>query len=155
MRRSEFFPYKTVIPLWWPSERNICIGDIGSFNNEGGFEILFNIFLSAGDNAAHGFNPPVDFEPYPPEDLGEISRVILISKDDYRSCSGFTEDMAPPSGRYVKFISTVALLDMIVITGNTLPRIHYLIEGGRELVPFSNFQTVPGGKKYRTTNLAE
>ncbi len=114
MRRSDLFHYKKVIPLWWPSPAikipEICVGDVGSFDDEGVFEVLFNIFLSANDNAAHGFSPPDDFEPYPAGVSGEISRVIPISKHDYRPCSGdFTEDIVPSSGRFVKSESMVTV----------------------------------------------
>lgn len=96
--RSELFHNRKVIPLWWPSpaislpekfqEKNICVGDIGAFNDEGGFEVLFNIFLSPSENFELGFAAPDNFEPYPAGFCGEISDVNLLSRNDYRSCCG-------------------------------------------------------------------
>jgi hypothetical protein len=96
--RSELFHNKKVIPLWSPSpginlhekfqETNICVGDIGAFNDDGVFEVLFNIFLSAIDNIAHGFSVPDNFEPYPAAISGDVSSVVPMSRGDYRSCCG-------------------------------------------------------------------
>ncbi|KAJ3514676.1 hypothetical protein NLJ89_g2240 [Agrocybe chaxingu] len=54
-----------LIPLWDPSPsekvREVKIGDVGIFNQKGGFETKFNIFST--DNLAEGFKPPPDFVP--------------------------------------------------------------------------------------------
>jgi len=96
--QSELFYNENVIPLWSPSpgmnspekfqETNICVGDIGAFNDEGGFDVLFNIFLSSVDNTAHGFSVPDNFEPYPAGISGEVSSVVPLSGADYRPCCG-------------------------------------------------------------------
>ena len=123
--RSELFPNRNVIPLWWPSpaislppkfrETNIRVGDIGAFNNEGGFEVLFNIFLSAIDNIANGFRVPDNFEPYP----AGISEVIEMSKKDCQyCCGGFFEvelgsNLTLTPGRFVSLPSSAACVDTI------------------------------------------
>jgi len=60
---SEFF-HKDAIPLWWPSPPvslskdrqriNISVGDIGAFNDNGGFDVFFNVFLSEEENNGYG-----------------------------------------------------------------------------------------------------
>lgn len=40
------------------------IGDVGYFNDEGGFHSLFNIFLTKEENEKHGYKPPPNFEEY-------------------------------------------------------------------------------------------
>jgi hypothetical protein len=59
------------IPLWKPSpsvkseaskwKHHINIGDVGIFNEAGGFNTIFNIFQTEDENIANGYDPPVDF----------------------------------------------------------------------------------------------
>jgi hypothetical protein len=124
--RSELFSNRKVIPLWWPSpainlpekfrETNIRVGDIGAFNDEGGFEVLFNIFLSAIDNIANGFSVPDNFEPYPAGVSKVSSEVELSKKDCQYCCGGFFEvelgsNLTLTPGRFVSLPSSVACVN--------------------------------------------
>ncbi|KAF9475525.1 hypothetical protein BDN70DRAFT_898107 [Pholiota conissans] len=60
-----------VIPLWSPSPglemdpqkwmHYVDIGDVGFLTDEGGFDTLFNIFLTPEENRHHHYTPPEDF----------------------------------------------------------------------------------------------
>jgi hypothetical protein len=68
------FGSKRIIPLWNPSpsiktnpqkwKLYVYIGDVGTFNDQGAFDTLFNIFLSPEQNVEHGYTPPHGFIPY-------------------------------------------------------------------------------------------
>ena len=93
---SDFFFVKEVVPLWWPSpalnaseslhKLNISVGDIGAFNDYGGFDVFFNIFLSAEENKALFEKLPSNFSPYPISP--NISKVTHLSREDYQARSG-------------------------------------------------------------------
>ncbi|KAF9475521.1 hypothetical protein BDN70DRAFT_772199, partial [Pholiota conissans] len=65
------FSSNSVIPLWSPSpgielvpeewKHHVNVGDVGFFNDEGGFDTLFNIFLSREENISRHHSPPEDF----------------------------------------------------------------------------------------------
>ncbi|KAF8179121.1 hypothetical protein BJ912DRAFT_983048, partial [Pholiota molesta] len=65
------FGSNRIIPLWNPSpgletdpqewRYHVNIGDVGFFNDEGGFDTLFNIFLPKEQNHDHHYTPPDDF----------------------------------------------------------------------------------------------
>jgi hypothetical protein len=65
------FGSNRIIPLWNPSpgletdpqewRYHVNIGDVGFFNDEGGFDTLFNIFLPKEQNHDHHHTPPDDF----------------------------------------------------------------------------------------------
>ena len=85
--RTEFFYSERTIALWNPSpslslpqnrrKRNIQLGDVGYFNKDGGFDILFNIFLDTEENLNQQFEPPPQFTPY------IIPRGLVMRKLDY------------------------------------------------------------------------
>lgn len=73
------------IPLWNPSppvtvgaepqawKLHAQIGDVGYFNDQGGFSTLFNVFESVEQNVkSRQYTPPEGFVPYPypPSSLG-------------------------------------------------------------------------------------
>ena len=87
--RTEFFYSTHTIALWNPSpslsfpsnrrRRNIQLGDVGYFNKDGGFDVLFNIFLDTKGNCDLEFDLPPEFEPY------VIPRGLVMKKKDYIS----------------------------------------------------------------------
>jgi hypothetical protein len=95
---SDFFnsASERVVPLWSPSpgisapesfkKTNVCVGDVGFFSKEGGFEVLFNVFLTIDENKALEFDPPDDFVPYLPR--FKVSKISEISKENYTPCFG-------------------------------------------------------------------
>ncbi|KAF8972492.1 hypothetical protein BDZ97DRAFT_1781278 [Flammula alnicola] len=74
MKTSPFSAEADTIPLWNPSPtqhdhierwgKNVYIGDVGLFNEDGGFDTLFNIFETEDENISRGLNPPKGFVPY-------------------------------------------------------------------------------------------
>ncbi|KAH9484552.1 hypothetical protein JR316_0004034 [Psilocybe cubensis] len=65
-----------VIRLWEPfpldidmdkklQERHCSLGDVGMFTSGGGFEVMFNIFLSLEENNIMNYHPPSTFKPFP------------------------------------------------------------------------------------------
>ncbi|KDR69293.1 hypothetical protein GALMADRAFT_282729 [Galerina marginata CBS 339.88] len=101
---SNFFESVTTIALWMPSQgltrdrkprRNIGLGDVGYFDKDGGFEILFNIYLTPIENRTHNYDPPTNFVEYapPPE---EESKYVSIRKGDYRTVFGDFRSVDPP-----------------------------------------------------------
>ncbi|KAF9473883.1 hypothetical protein BDN70DRAFT_899425 [Pholiota conissans] len=76
MSSSMLFNSTTAIPLWRPSpslddtrdvgywSRNVYIGDVGIFDENGGFNTYFNIFESKGENLRRRYTPPSNFVPF-------------------------------------------------------------------------------------------
>lgn len=67
--RTKLFDLDFIIPLFSPSKvpagaKNVCIGNVGFFNDLGGFTTLFNIFETKSQNLALGYNPPSGFRPF-------------------------------------------------------------------------------------------
>lgn len=60
------------MPLWSPRDlqfpveiSNIgMVGDVGYFDENGGFHSLFNIFFTREENESHGYSPPTNFKEY-------------------------------------------------------------------------------------------
>ena len=166
--RSEFFVSAAAIPLWDPSpgvnspkgikNRNICVGDVGFFTPDGGFEVLFNAFLSYDANVDDGFDPPDGFEPYGPVDFCEqVSKITRVYSSSYNSCRGdfkrdaeipqHPERLAPSSGFWPKS----AHFDTFLIAGSTSHHITYSKKRPgtvSDRVPFLIFQMVLGGTKF-------
>jgi hypothetical protein len=88
--KSDFFVSNTAIPLWdpYPGVNSASVGDVGFFTRDGGFEVLFNVFLTHTENKKLGFDPPDGFEPYGPvgfyQDVSKITRVSCTSYFPYR-----------------------------------------------------------------------
>lgn len=40
------------------------MGDVGRFNSSGGFDVMFNIFLTVEENHKMGYFPPITFRPF-------------------------------------------------------------------------------------------
>ncbi|KAF8179125.1 hypothetical protein BJ912DRAFT_1062919 [Pholiota molesta] len=82
MANDTFFDTKRAVSLWKPSpsdkseawtwKHHIYVGDVGIFNDEGGFDTIFNIFISKDENLALGYDPPSDFICYP-KSLDELN----------------------------------------------------------------------------------
>ena len=110
--RSGFFLSDGAIALWSPSlganlhkefkKSNVCVGDVGFFTKQGGFLVLFNIFLSVEANIDLDFDPPPDLEPYPACFREDVSIVSMIRRSSYRHCDGafLQSDLAPDSPRF-------------------------------------------------------
>jgi hypothetical protein len=108
--KSTFFLSKGAIALWSPSlganvfkefkKYNVCVGDVGFFTREGGFWVLFNIFLPVQANIDLGFDPPPELEPYGSVACSEeISFFNEIPRTSYRHCDGvFTQDLEDTLG---------------------------------------------------------
>jgi len=115
--RTRFFLSKFAIALWDPSpnmnlspqlrERNIQLGDVGYFNMEGGFDILFNIFTSTEKNIDL-FDPPPQFVPYIIPSGMQMDRRNHITARNYIPSSGpFVEEQN--SDGYVGTLSDVPI----------------------------------------------
>jgi len=114
--RSDFFDSKFLIPLWKPSQglvsddqqrhrnRVMRVGDVGYFNNEGGFEVLFNIFNTAQQNRENYFDPPANFTHYDSSPERKVVRSFPMRKDSYRPSSGdfrLAKGSSDPDSKYV------------------------------------------------------
>lgn len=73
-RKRRFRDSRHVICLWDPflsldvssdmQEKHCTLGDVGTFNSIGGFDVLFNIFLNMEENHQMNYCPPTTFTPY-------------------------------------------------------------------------------------------
>jgi len=59
--------------------RVMKLGDVGYFDREGGFEVLFNIYKTAEENRKLGYDPPHNFAMYEPPPNSLLTRSILKS----------------------------------------------------------------------------
>jgi len=101
---SDFFYSVHSIALWNPSptqshdrpdlrRRNIQVGDVGYFNKDGGFDILFNVFLTEQQNIDCEFDPPPGFVQFDPPRNVSMTASENIEEDAYRrSWGGFVHD---------------------------------------------------------------
>lgn len=101
---AELFGSKRIIPLWSPSpsiradpqtwRRHTYIGDVGIFNDQGGFDTLFNLFCSKEKNLEMKYNPPDDFVPYGVnlEDLPLVFQDINLSGSRSIKKQGFKQE---------------------------------------------------------------
>jgi hypothetical protein len=120
-----------IIPLWNPSpsiktnpqtwNRHVYIGDVGIFNEQGAFDTLFNIFLSAEENVAHGHTPPHGFIRYK-KNLQQIKidfqDVVLTPSKTLRSI-GLTSN-SPDGGygtpySYSNFATHNGLIELLTV----------------------------------------
>ncbi|KJA20820.1 hypothetical protein HYPSUDRAFT_766199 [Hypholoma sublateritium FD-334 SS-4] len=106
---SQVLGNERIIPLWEPApniadspeqwRRNVFIGDVGLFRDDGGFETLFNIFETKEENIDRNYLPPADFVPYY-KSLSEAKIRInenRITKSPCMWCLGFNYE--GPRGR--------------------------------------------------------
>ncbi|KAF9556167.1 hypothetical protein CPC08DRAFT_725921 [Agrocybe pediades] len=112
--RADFFGSSFVIPLWKTSHgyaqdkptqdvkaRVMTLGDVGYFDKEGGFTVLFNVYKTVEENLRLGHDPPKDFRHYVPPPDQTISRSVQMRAEEYTPLDGdFKESDWPyDSGR--------------------------------------------------------
>ncbi|KAF8972440.1 hypothetical protein BDZ97DRAFT_1912964 [Flammula alnicola] len=120
MCASHLFSSRIVIPLWKPSpslskptqnwRRNVYIGDVGFFNNDGGFETLFNVFETKEQNRSRRCEPPENFVPYP-KDLSDAmidSEAVRRFGKNQMKTYGFMKDDTK-SGDNSEYLATIRL----------------------------------------------
>ncbi|KAF8956736.1 hypothetical protein BDZ97DRAFT_1849668 [Flammula alnicola] len=120
MCASHLFSSRIAIPLWKPSpslskptqnwRRNVYIGDVGFFNNDGGFETLFNVFETKEQNRSRRCEPPENFVPYP-KDLSEAAidlEPVRRFGENQMKIYGFMKD-ATKSGDNSEYLATIRL----------------------------------------------
>ncbi|KAF4614998.1 hypothetical protein D9613_002464 [Agrocybe pediades] len=94
--RTNFFDSAFVIPLWKTSHgyaqdkpiqdeeaKVMTLGDIGYFDKEGGFTVLFNVYKTVEENLRRGHDPPKDFRHYVPPPDQIISRSAQMRAEEY------------------------------------------------------------------------
>jgi len=115
--RTDFFGSSYVIPLWKTSQgfisnrlkdhkaRVMTLGDVGYFDKEGGFEVLFNVYKTVQENFAIGYDPPSNFHHYTPPPNMVFSVSLPVKGEEYIPLHGdFQESLWPYDGsRYVAF----------------------------------------------------
>ncbi|KAF9473882.1 hypothetical protein BDN70DRAFT_899424 [Pholiota conissans] len=135
MSVPDLFESRIAIPLWKPSpsldsthdvenwSRNIYIGDVGIFDDNGGFDTFFNIFESMGQNRRRRYSPPQDFLPYHkrlseipidsearrPSDEDSQIKLAGFIKDDKAGEGAATIMLPPGHSHYSKTHSYAAL----------------------------------------------
>ncbi|KAF4615004.1 hypothetical protein D9613_002462 [Agrocybe pediades] len=98
--RTDFFDSPYVIPLWRTLQgfisdniqdikaRVITLGDVGYFDKEGGFSVLFNVYKTLEENLAIGYDPPQNFLHYAPPPNHKLSSSIPLTNQEYLPLQG-------------------------------------------------------------------
>jgi len=132
--RTDFFGSSFVIPLWKTSQefisnkikdhkaRVITLGDVGYFDREGGFEVLFNVYKTAEENLAIGYDPPDNFYHYIPPPGKIYSRSIPVKEGEYIPLHGdFKESLWPyDRSKYVSCAPEHYLVKVLILLSQGL-----------------------------------
>ncbi|KAF8972484.1 hypothetical protein BDZ97DRAFT_836008 [Flammula alnicola] len=102
--RSRLFDSDTVIPLWTPSSshenNSVYVGDVGIFNEHGGFETFFNVLRTEKENRQNGYRLPSNFKPYD-KNISELQLLREYQRADFKDevtkISGFEMDWKSPN----------------------------------------------------------
>ncbi|KAF4615003.1 hypothetical protein D9613_002461 [Agrocybe pediades] len=98
--RTDFFGSSFVIPLWRTSQGNISdrvedrkarvisLGDVGYFDKDAGFCVLFNVYKTFEENLSIGYDPPTCFRHYVPPPGKAISSTLIMRGEEYQPLHG-------------------------------------------------------------------
>ncbi|PPQ90256.1 hypothetical protein CVT25_013081 [Psilocybe cyanescens] len=85
------------IPLWDPypnmnldpklQHKHCSLGDVGIFRNDGGFDVLFNVFLSKEENLGMQYRPPPSFAPLDFEAMNAFRKPFTTDKTCYSTAN--------------------------------------------------------------------
>lgn len=123
------YDLKYAITLWHPFNSNIgrnnqmqekhCIlGDVGRFNSKGGFDVMFNIFMTMEENRKMNYFPPITFTPF----QASTRTGVHLHQVPARECQYFITDDLENCDIEQRMLVFGDILPQIGITDFYLPR---------------------------------